>query len=452
MAANFIEMFLNWLMSFEPQAVVLAGSGIGAGISMIAGIGPGVGQGYAAGKAAEAAGAHPETSKDSLLAMLVGAGIAETTGILSLVVSLILIFGNPLVKMTQAADPAQALVLAGSAIGAGFAMSAGVGAGIGCGYAAGKASEGVAAYPENQRGVLMNMLLGSAIAQTTGILSLVISLILIFANPMVKGAESQDPGAAIILAGCAIGAGLAMIAGAGSGVGCGYAAGKAAEGVAINPDGQRGILVNMLVGSALSQTTGIFSLVIALILMFANPLNSIAANNGGGMEICLILMMSAIGAGASMIGGTGTGVGCGYAGGKSAEAVSINPSSNSASMMTMVLGSSISQTSGIFSLVITLILLYGNPLVGMYANGSNFLILAASALGAGLALIAGVGPGLGQGFAAGKACQAIGLRPKMQGDVLRTMILGQAVAQTTGIYGLVISLVLLFANPLVGLL
>ena len=57
MAANFIEMFLNWLMSFEPQAVVLAGSGIGAGISMIAGIGPGVGQGYAAGKAAEAAGA-----------------------------------------------------------------------------------------------------------------------------------------------------------------------------------------------------------------------------------------------------------------------------------------------------------------------------------------------------------------------------------------------------------
>ena len=121
-------------------------------------------------------------------------------------------------------------------------------------------------------------------------------------------------------------------------------------------------------------------------------------------------------------------------------------------MMTMVLGSSISQTSGIFSLVITLILLYANPLVSLYAAGENFLILAASGLGAGLALIAGVGPGLGQGIAAGKACEVIGLRPKMQGNVLRTMILGQAVAQTTGIYGLVISLVLLFANPLVGLL
>ena len=452
MAANFIEMFINWLMSFEPQAVVLAGSAIGAGISMIAGIGPGVGQGYAAGKAAEAAGAHPETQKDSLLAMLVGAGIAETTGILSLVVSLIFIFGNPMVKLTEAGDPGQAIVLAGSAIGAGFAMSAGVGAGIGCGYAAGKAAEAVAAYPENQRGVLMNMLLGSAIAQTTGIFSLVISLILAFANPLVKVSNSTDPGMALILAGGAIGAGLAMVAGAGSGVGCGYAGGKAAEGVAVSPDNQRGILVNMLVGSALCQTTAIFSLVIALILMFATPLTGIAANNGGGMEICLILTLSAIGAGASMIGGTGTGVGCGYAGGKSAEAVAINPSSNSASMMTMILGSSISQTSGIFSLVITLILLYANPLVSLYAAGENFLILAASGLGAGLALIAGVGPGLGQGFAAGKACEVIGLRPKMQGSVLRTMILGQAVAQTTGIYGLVISLVLLFANPLVGLL
>ena len=452
MAANFIEMFINWLMSFEPQAVVLAGSAIGAGISMIAGIGPGVGQGYAAGKAAEAAGAHPETQKDSLLAMLVGAGIAETTGILSLVVSLILIFGNPLVRMTEAGNPAQAIVLAGGAIGAGFAMSAGVGAGVGCGYAAGKASEGVAAYPENQRNILMNMLLGSAIAQTTGILSLVISLILLFANPMVKDAASTEPGMALVLAGGAIGAGLAMVAGAGSGVGCGYAGGKAAEGVAINPDSQRGVLVNMLVGSAISQTTGIFSLVIALILMYANPLAGIATANGGGMEICIILTLSAIGAGASMIGGTGCGVGCGYAGGKSAEAVSINPSSNNASMMTMVLGSSISQTSGIFSLVIALILLYGNPLIGMYTAGSNFLILACSGLGAGVALIAGVGPGLGQGFAAGKACQAIGLRPKMQGNVLRTMILGQAVAQTTGIYGLVVSLVLLFANPLIGLL
>lgn len=80
------------------------------------------------------------------------------------------------------------------------------------------------------------------------------------------------------------------------------------------------------------------------------------------------------------------------------------------------------------------------------------LILAASAIGAGLAMIAGIGPGIGQGFAAGKGAEAVGRQPEAQGDIIRTMLLGAAVAETTGIYGLVVALILLFANPLIGLL
>lgn len=78
------------------------------------------------------------------------------------------------------------------------------------------------------------------------------------------------------------------------------------------------------------------------------------------------------------------------------------------------------------------------------------LILACSAIGAGLAMIAGIGPGIGQGFAAGKGAEAVGRQPGAQSDVVRTMLLGAAVAETTGIYGLVIAIILLFANPLVG--
>lgn len=79
------------------------------------------------------------------------------------------------------------------------------------------------------------------------------------------------------------------------------------------------------------------------------------------------------------------------------------------------------------------------------------LILAASAIGAGLAMIAGIGPGIGQGYAAGKGAEAVGRQPEAQGDILRTMLLGAAVAETTGIYGLVVALILLFANPLISL-
>ena len=76
------------------------------------------------------------------------------------------------------------------------------------------------------------------------------------------------------------------------------------------------------------------------------------------------------------------------------------------------------------------------------------LILACSAIGAGLAMIAGIGPGVGQGIAAGHGAAAVGRNPGAKSDVTSTMILGQAIAETTGLYGLVVALILLFANPL----
>ena len=76
------------------------------------------------------------------------------------------------------------------------------------------------------------------------------------------------------------------------------------------------------------------------------------------------------------------------------------------------------------------------------------LVLACSAIGVGLAMIAGVGPGIGQGIAAGHGAAAVGRNPGAKGDIMSTMLLGQAVAETTGLYSLVISLILLFANPL----
>ena len=78
------------------------------------------------------------------------------------------------------------------------------------------------------------------------------------------------------------------------------------------------------------------------------------------------------------------------------------------------------------------------------------LILACSAIGAGLAMIAGIGPGVGQGIAAGQGAAAVGRNPGAKGDVTTTMLLGQAVAETTGLYSLVIALILLYANPMLS--
>ena len=82
------------------------------------------------------------------------------------------------------------------------------------------------------------------------------------------------------------------------------------------------------------------------------------------------------------------------------------------------------------------------------------IILGCCALGAGCAKIAGIGPGIGEGNAVAKACEAIGRQPESKGSVTSTMIMGCAIAETTGIYALVIAILLIFVAPntLVGVL
>ena len=83
----------------------------------------------------------------------------------------------------------------------------------------------------------------------------------------------------------------------------------------------------------------------------------------------------------------------------------------------------------------------------MNISGAD-LMHACSAIGAGLAVIAGIGPGIGQGITAGHGAAAVGRNPGARGQIMSTMLLGQAVAETTGLYGLLIAMLLLFVKPL----
>ncbi|HKL75970.1 MAG: ATP synthase F0 subunit C [Bacillota bacterium] len=74
----------------------------------------------------------------------------------------------------------------------------------------------------------------------------------------------------------------------------------------------------------------------------------------------------------------------------------------------------------------------------------DVIISASALLGAGFAMIAGIGPGIGQGYAAGKAVESVARQPEARGNIITTMLLGQAVAESTGIYSLVIAIVLIF--------
>ena len=78
--------------------------------------------------------------------------------------------------------------------------------------------------------------------------------------------------------------------------------------------------------------------------------------------------------------------------------------------------------------------------VGQY---NEFFASGLAYLGAGLAVFTGIGPAIGEGFVAGKAVEAIGRQPEASGKITVTMLVGQAVAETTGLYGLIIAFMLL---------
>lgn len=70
---------------------------------------------------------------------------------------------------------------------------------------------------------------------------------------------------------------------------------------------------------------------------------------------------------------------------------------------------------------------------------------AAKYLGAGICMgIGAIGSGIGEGITAAHALDAMARQPEMEGSLLRTMVLGQAIAESTGIYSLLIAIVLLF--------
>ena len=81
---------------------------------------------------------------------------------------------------------------------------------------------------------------------------------------------------------------------------------------------------------------------------------------------------------------------------------------------------------------------------------SSVWIPALSAVGAGFAIgLAAIGSGVGQGIASGRCIDGISRQPEVADDLRGVLLLSLAFMESLTIYGLVIALVLLFANPLI---
>jgi F0F1-type ATP synthase membrane subunit c/vacuolar-type H+-ATPase subunit K len=156
---------------------------------------------------------------------------------------------------------AAALVGSGLAIGLGAAGSA-----VGSGYIAGQSLAGSARNPARSGRSLQTMLIAQALCQTPVVFALVISLILWVQKTTFAG---NGPASDVKVAAALLGAGACMGFGAiGPALGTGFVGGVAARETALRPRGESVMTRAFFVGAAVSQTTSIYALVIALLLVF----------------------------------------------------------------------------------------------------------------------------------------------------------------------------------------
>lgn len=235
------------------------------------------------------------------------------------------------------------------------------------------------------------------------------------------------------MAGRLLAGGIAMGLGAiGAGVGEGYNAGLALDASSRQPAVAPDLVRTMLIGQAVAETSGIFALVVAIILMFT-----------GVQQACLEVTAASVGAGLAMgLGALGAGVGAGIAGGKAAAGVGRNPGTRGNVIMVMLLGQALATSPAVLALVVSVILAFAQQV--NYFTGNN-PVLAASALAAGISVGAGaIGPGYGTGLAAAGACDAASRSPDHNDAITRVMLVGGAVSQSTSIYSFVIAVILIF--------
>jgi F-type H+-transporting ATPase subunit c len=241
--------------NFHAESAVTAFALIGAGLSMgLGAIGAGVGSGLPAAAACTGMARQPAASSRLTTNMLIGSAVCQTPSIFALVISFILIFSDYLSKPV---NPTW-----GAVLGAGLASGlAAIGSGLGGGAVAQASCEGIARQPTASTPLTNVMLLGQAVTQTPAILGLLISFILIFKS--FPATDAIAPGVALLSAGLCMGLGAI-----GPGIGEGIASSGAVRWVARTPSFSGELTRTMLVGMAVAESTAIYSMVIALVLIF----------------------------------------------------------------------------------------------------------------------------------------------------------------------------------------
>lgn len=297
----------------------------------------------------------------------------------------------------------------------------GLGVGIGQGIANQKALEALNTQPSAQSEISKLSFLGIALIETAAIISIVISMILLFGtniSSLTYNASLAELGIA-----CAI-----ALPGIVVGIMSAFPVSAACMAVARQPFFSQKILTIMLIALSIIQTPIIFGFLVAMLINA--QLTSIVTHAD---SVRLIASGLAIG-----LGSLGPVIGLGIFAHTACTSIGINRNAYNKIVSFTFISQALIETPVIFSLVVSLIIAFATI---THDNSLSGILFLAAALCTGLGTL---GAGISSGRTAAAACKQIAYNPELSSTLSRVSMLAQGMIDTSAIYALLISMILVF--------
>lgn len=307
-----------------------------------------------------------------------------------------------------------------------IALAVGVtalGVGLGQGFTSKSALQAINFQPNAQGNITRAALIGMALIETAAVTGILVAVILLLANKPKPTTFFADIGSiGIVLAICTTGLVL--------GIASSLPAQASFMSIARQPFANRRILSFMIMTQALIQTPIIASLVIAIFI-----------RNQAIISTTIVDSLRLIASGLTIgFGSIGPAIGLAIFAKESCSGLGINPNAYRKLLSFTLISQAIIETPIIFSLVISMTLLFIAPAATETTSLAKGIAYLAAGICAGLGTF---GPGISSGLTAASACKGITQDPTTFDSLSRLCLFAQGIIETCAIYAIVIAFVLI---------
>jgi F-type H+-transporting ATPase subunit c len=301
----------------------------------------------------------------------------------------------------------------------GIAIGA-LGSGVGLGIAGAAIQEAQTRQPAAENHIFKTMIIGLSLIESGAIISLVVTLLLLFGRPAVITWE-------IGIIELAIGSAIGIAAGAIS-IASSLVVKASSKSIARQPLFANKFITFMLITQSIIEAPIIFTFIVGF-LMHGKLASDLT------MEGALAIVAAAI---VMAVGCIGPAIGQAIFAQAANEAVGRNKDAYAKIFTYTIVMQGFIETPIIFCLLFALIMLYGGPVGGATTLSATKSLVAALCMG-----IASIGSAAGIGYVGSKGCYQLALEPSLYSVLIRTTLLSAAFIESTTIYAFIIGMLLL---------